>query len=148
MLDAACDLLSMDLRPVPPQPNCPQSMKIYEDHRFVTINQSSLSKLSSVHENICRSHMLQLTIPLQINGSQSIKIYADHMCLTINYFSLNKRMKIYMHITCVINVSQSIKIYADHMCLTINHSPLNKRSIVHKNICRSHVSYYQPFPSK
>ena len=53
MLDAACDLLSMDLRPVPPQPNCPQSMKIYEDHRFVTINQSSLNKLSSVHENIC-----------------------------------------------------------------------------------------------
>ncbi|XP_023336056.1 uncharacterized protein LOC111707228 [Eurytemora carolleeae] len=35
MLDAACDLLSMDLRPVPPQPNCPQSMKIYEDHRLM-----------------------------------------------------------------------------------------------------------------
>jgi len=33
MLDAACDMLSADLRPVPPQPNCPQSMKIFDDHR-------------------------------------------------------------------------------------------------------------------
>merc|ERR1711890_19719 len=33
MLDAACDLLHPDLRPVPPQPNCLQSMTIYEDHR-------------------------------------------------------------------------------------------------------------------
>jgi len=28
-----CEFLSPELRPVPPQPNCPQSMKIYEDHR-------------------------------------------------------------------------------------------------------------------
>jgi len=33
MLDTACDFLAPDLRPVPPQPNCAQSMKIYEDHR-------------------------------------------------------------------------------------------------------------------
>jgi len=33
MLDTACEFLAPDLRPVPPQPNCPQSMKIYEDHR-------------------------------------------------------------------------------------------------------------------
>jgi len=33
LLDNACDLLSPDLRPIPPQPNCPQSMQIYEDHR-------------------------------------------------------------------------------------------------------------------
>jgi len=33
MLDTACELLSPDLRPVPPQPNCPQSMQIYEEHR-------------------------------------------------------------------------------------------------------------------
>ena len=35
MLDTACELLSPDLRPVPPQPNCPQSMQIYEEHRKV-----------------------------------------------------------------------------------------------------------------
>ena len=35
MLDTACDLLAPELRPVAPQPNCPQSMKIYEDHRNV-----------------------------------------------------------------------------------------------------------------
>ena len=29
------DFLSIDLRPVPPQPNCPQSMKIYDEHRLV-----------------------------------------------------------------------------------------------------------------
>jgi len=33
MFDTACEFLDPDLRPVPPQPNCPQSMKIYEDHR-------------------------------------------------------------------------------------------------------------------
>jgi len=33
LLDTACEFLSPDLRPVPPQPNCPQSMKIYEEHR-------------------------------------------------------------------------------------------------------------------
>ena len=30
-------MLAPDLRPIPPQPNCPQSMKIYEDHRKVTL---------------------------------------------------------------------------------------------------------------
>jgi len=49
LLDAACDMLSVDLRPVPPQPNCPQSMKIFEDHRqmagdFVRV-QAELSDL-------------------------------------------------------------------------------------------------------
>jgi len=33
MLDTACELLTPDLRPVPPQPNCHQSMQIYEEHR-------------------------------------------------------------------------------------------------------------------
>jgi len=33
MLDTACEMLAPDLRPVPPQPNCPQSMQIYEEHR-------------------------------------------------------------------------------------------------------------------
>merc|ERR1719205_343730 len=33
MLDTACDFLAPDLRPVPPQPNCAQSMQIYENHR-------------------------------------------------------------------------------------------------------------------
>jgi len=32
VLDSACDLLPPDRRPIPPQPNCPQSMKIYEEH--------------------------------------------------------------------------------------------------------------------
>ena len=35
MLDTACELLTPDLRPVPPQPNCHQSMQIYEEHRKV-----------------------------------------------------------------------------------------------------------------
>ena len=35
MLDTACEFLSPDLRPIPPQPNCAQSMQIYEEHRQV-----------------------------------------------------------------------------------------------------------------
>ena len=35
VLDSACDLLPPDRRPIPPQPNCPQSMKIYEEHMKV-----------------------------------------------------------------------------------------------------------------
>ena len=37
MLDTACEMLAPDLRPVPPQPNCPQSMQIYEEHRKVNL---------------------------------------------------------------------------------------------------------------
>ena len=37
LLDTACEMLSPDLRPIPPQPNCPQSMQIYEDHRKVSL---------------------------------------------------------------------------------------------------------------
>lgn len=33
MLDRAIELLDPELRPIPPQPNCAQSMQIYEDHR-------------------------------------------------------------------------------------------------------------------
>ncbi|XP_059083816.1 serine/threonine-protein kinase phg2-like [Tigriopus californicus] len=34
-LDRAVEHLDPDLRPVAPQPNCPQSMKIYNDHRWL-----------------------------------------------------------------------------------------------------------------
>ena len=35
-LDHAVDQLDPDLKPVPPQPNCPESMQVYEDHRLVS----------------------------------------------------------------------------------------------------------------
>ena len=35
-LDHAVELLDADLKPVPPQPNCPESMQVYEDHRLVS----------------------------------------------------------------------------------------------------------------
>merc|ERR1712001_430478 len=34
-LDHAVDQLDPDLKPVPPQPNCPESMQVYEDHRLM-----------------------------------------------------------------------------------------------------------------
>ena len=34
-LDQAVELLEPELRPVPPQPNCRQSVQIYQDHRLV-----------------------------------------------------------------------------------------------------------------
>jgi len=49
LLDTACEFLAPDLRPVPPQPNCPQSMKIYQDHRQMAAEylsvKTELSKL-------------------------------------------------------------------------------------------------------
>ena len=35
VLDQAVDLLDPDLRPIPPQPNCQESMQIYDEHRLV-----------------------------------------------------------------------------------------------------------------
>lgn len=35
LLDRAIDMLDPDLRPIPPQPNCPQSMQIYEEARML-----------------------------------------------------------------------------------------------------------------
>ena len=52
MLDAACDLLAVDLRPVPPQPNCPQSMKIFENHRCVRVCDISVY----FHKNMTYKH--------------------------------------------------------------------------------------------
>ena len=54
VLDNACDLLSTELRPIPPQPNCPQSMKIYEDHRKVMTWTSIISKLTLITSAGCR----------------------------------------------------------------------------------------------
>merc|ERR1712107_177202 len=34
-LEHAVELLDQDLRPVPPQPNCPESMQVYEEHRMM-----------------------------------------------------------------------------------------------------------------
>jgi len=34
-LDRAVDLIDPELRPVPPQPNCPRSMQIYKTHKLV-----------------------------------------------------------------------------------------------------------------
>ena len=48
VLDQAIDMLDPELRPIPPQPNCPQSMQIFEDHRVV---RSMLSKDSIFPSN-------------------------------------------------------------------------------------------------
>merc|ERR1712107_629379 len=34
-LDRAVELLDPELKPVPPQPNCPESMQVYEEHRIM-----------------------------------------------------------------------------------------------------------------
>ncbi len=38
-LEDAVSLLHPDLRPVPPQPNCSDSMQIYQNHRKVEIHE-------------------------------------------------------------------------------------------------------------
>jgi len=37
-LDHAVELLEPDLKPIPPQPNCPESMQVYEEHRLMAAN--------------------------------------------------------------------------------------------------------------
>ena len=34
-LEHAVELLEPELKPIPPQPNCPESMQVYQDHRLV-----------------------------------------------------------------------------------------------------------------
>ena len=34
-LNRAVEMLDPELRPIPPQPNCPQSVQIYNDHRLM-----------------------------------------------------------------------------------------------------------------
>ena len=40
-LNRAVEMLDPDLKPVPPQPNCPQSMQIYDDHRRVSASKET-----------------------------------------------------------------------------------------------------------
>ena len=44
-LEHAVELLDQDLRPVPPQPNCPESMQVYEEHRMVSSNKPNFDKI-------------------------------------------------------------------------------------------------------
>lgn len=44
-LEHAVELLDQDLRPVPPQPNCPESMQVYEEHRMVSLNESNFDQI-------------------------------------------------------------------------------------------------------
>merc|ERR1711981_194374 len=43
-LDHAVELLDPDLKPVPPQPNCPESMQVYEDHRLMAADYLAMQK--------------------------------------------------------------------------------------------------------
>merc|ERR1719225_1200676 len=43
-LDHAVELLEPDLKPIPPQPNCPESMQVYEEHRLMAANYLEVQK--------------------------------------------------------------------------------------------------------
>merc|ERR1712038_1988329 len=43
-LDHAVEMLDPDLKPVPPQPNCPESMQGYEDHRLMAADYLAMQK--------------------------------------------------------------------------------------------------------
>eukprot|EP00096_Caligus_rogercresseyi_P002586 TRINITY_DN1477_c0_g1_i1.p1 TRINITY_DN1477_c0_g1~~TRINITY_DN1477_c0_g1_i1.p1 ORF type:complete len:184 (+),score=68.71 TRINITY_DN1477_c0_g1_i1:341-892(+) len=58
LIERAIELIDPELRPIPPQPNCPQSMQIYEDHRqlaseYVKV-QSELERLRDLKESLER----------------------------------------------------------------------------------------------
>ena len=54
-LDHAVDQLDPDLKPVPPQPNCPESMQVYEDHRLVST--TTQINFPIYFSNFYRSHI-------------------------------------------------------------------------------------------
>ena len=62
-LDHAVDQLDPDLKPVPPQPNCPESMQVYEDHRLVSTTNYS-NKISNTEYPICIDGYILMKLPL------------------------------------------------------------------------------------
>jgi len=90
MLDTACEFLSPELRPVPPQPNCPQSMKIYEDHRQMAHEylavKTELSKLRNYKAQLTEKikqnqEMEQLATPTQEDENQFIQLKSEKEAL-------------------------------------------------------------------
>jgi len=53
-LDHAVELLEPDLKPIPPQPNCPESMQVYEEHRLMAANYLEVQKQQDDMRNIIK----------------------------------------------------------------------------------------------
>merc|ERR1712066_1074859 len=51
-LDHAVEMLDPDLKPVPPQPNCPESMQVYEEHRIMAADYLAMQKQLDDMRNI------------------------------------------------------------------------------------------------
>lgn len=90
MLDTACEFLSPELRPVPPQPNCPQSMKIYEDHRQMAAEylhvKTELSKLRNYKAQLTEKikqnqEMDELATPTQEDENQFVQLKSEKEAL-------------------------------------------------------------------
>jgi len=90
MLDTACEFLSPELRPVPPQPNCPQSMKIYEDHRQMAAEylhvKTELSKLRNYKAQLTEKikqnqEMEELATPTKEDENQFVQLKSEKEAL-------------------------------------------------------------------
>jgi len=90
MLDTACEFLAPELRPVPPQPNCPQSMKIYEDHRQMAAEylhvKTELSKLRNYKAQLTEKikqnqEMEELATPTQEDQNQFVQLKSEKEAL-------------------------------------------------------------------
>jgi len=78
-----CQFLAAELRPVPPQPNCPQSMRIYEDHRKLAADflrvQAEAAEL--------RSYKAQLVEQIQENEAREVEGAAQPSQQQLQQFS-------------------------------------------------------------
>merc|ERR1711997_550047 len=72
-LDHAVELLEPDLKPIPPQPNCPESMQVYEEHRLMAANYLEVQK----QQDDMKSIINQLEDELQRSEMEMEKVAAE-----------------------------------------------------------------------
>jgi len=72
-LDHAVELLEPDLKPIPPQPNCPESMQVYEEHRLMAANYLEIQK----QQDDMKSIINQLEDELQRSEMEMEKVAAE-----------------------------------------------------------------------
>merc|ERR1719273_818883 len=72
-LDHAVEMLEPDLKPIPPQPNCPESMQVYEEHRLMAANYLEVQK----QQDDMKSIINQLEDELQRSEMEMEKVAAE-----------------------------------------------------------------------
>lgn len=96
MIDRAVEHLDPDLRPVPPQPNCPDSMQIYQNHRQMAADyikiQTDLNDLNRI-----RSELEEKLSAESVNHEDTEKVFRLH-AEKDSLLQFNKKLKIQLRL--------------------------------------------------